>query len=156
GRRLGVNYGLDRVRFPAPVRAGANIRARVRLLEVQEIAGGLQLKWNITVECEGATKPSCVAGWLGGHYDRGVPPVIHIHLVRSRNGPGRGHSITCVPPRHTPCYTEPCEILCLGRGKEREAESVARHRVRGNRVPHGPRRSVGHPGAPAPGTIRRP
>jgi len=69
GRRLGVNYGLDRVRFPAPVRAGSNIRARVRLLDVQEIAGGLQLKWSITVECEGATKPSCVAEWLVRYYD---------------------------------------------------------------------------------------
>jgi acyl dehydratase len=61
---IGINYGLDRVRFPAPVPVGSRIRARVRLLAAEEIAEGLQAKWNITVECEGAPKPSCVADWI--------------------------------------------------------------------------------------------
>jgi acyl dehydratase len=66
--RMGINYGLDRVRFPAPVPVGSRVRARVRLLGAEEIQGGLQAKWNITVECEGAEKPSCVADWIVRYY----------------------------------------------------------------------------------------
>jgi acyl dehydratase len=56
-----VNYGLNRVRFPAPVKAGARIRARSTLKEVAEVAGGLQIVREVTVEIEGGDKPACVA-----------------------------------------------------------------------------------------------
>jgi len=63
-----VNYGLNKVRFPAPVRAGSRIRARVRLLKIEVIEGGAQLEWQVTVECEGAPKPVCVAELLLRRY----------------------------------------------------------------------------------------
>jgi acyl dehydratase len=56
-----VNYGLDRLRFPNAVRVGSRIRARIRLLGVEEVAGGLQLTEQYTVEIEGQAKPACVA-----------------------------------------------------------------------------------------------
>jgi acyl dehydratase len=68
GARLRINYGLDRVRFPAPVRAGSRIRARVVLHSVDDISGGLQAKLRVTVECEGSAKPACVAEWLIRYY----------------------------------------------------------------------------------------
>ena len=58
---MGVNYGLDKVRFPAPVPVGSRIRARLALDEVSEVAGGLQLKRTVTVEVEGGEKPAMVA-----------------------------------------------------------------------------------------------
>jgi acyl dehydratase len=58
---MGVNYGLDKVRFPAPVPVGSRIRARLALDEVSEVAGGLQLKRMVTVEVEGGEKPAMVA-----------------------------------------------------------------------------------------------
>ena len=63
-----INYGLNRVRFPAPVPAGARIRARSTLQAVDDIDGGVQLTWSITVECEGSPKPALVAEWLGRLY----------------------------------------------------------------------------------------
>jgi acyl dehydratase len=60
--RLSVNYGLNRVRFPAPVPAGSRLRARIKLLECQPLPdNGMQIVWEITVEREGADKPVCVA-----------------------------------------------------------------------------------------------
>jgi acyl dehydratase len=61
---MGVNYGLDRVRFPTPVPVGSRIRARLALDEVSEVAGGLQLKRTVTVEVEGSEKPAMVAQTL--------------------------------------------------------------------------------------------
>jgi acyl dehydratase len=61
---LGINYGLDRVRFPAPVPAGSRIRARFRVERVTEVAGGLQATIVATVEREGGEKPVCVAELL--------------------------------------------------------------------------------------------
>jgi acyl dehydratase len=58
---MGVNYGLDKVRFPAPVPVGSRIRARLALDEVTEVAGYLQLKRTVTVEVEGSEKPAMVA-----------------------------------------------------------------------------------------------
>ncbi|MCI0425406.1 MAG: MaoC family dehydratase [Actinobacteria bacterium] len=58
---MGVNYGLDRVRFPAPVPVGSRIRARLRLDGVTEVPGGLQLNRTVTVEVEGSDKPAMVA-----------------------------------------------------------------------------------------------
>jgi len=68
GVRMGINYGLNRVRFPAAVPAGSNVRARVALQSVEDISGGVQATWAVTVECEGAEKPSCVAEWLVRYY----------------------------------------------------------------------------------------
>jgi acyl dehydratase len=68
GVRLAVNYGLDRVRFPAPVPAGSSIRARIALQEVSEVSGGLQAKLLCTVECDAAAKPVCVAEWVVRYY----------------------------------------------------------------------------------------
>jgi acyl dehydratase len=58
---MGVNYGLDKVRFPAPVPVGSRIRVRVTLDEVSEVPGGLHLKQTITTEVEGEEKPAMVA-----------------------------------------------------------------------------------------------
>ncbi len=68
GIKMGINYGLNRVRFPAAVPAGANIRARLTLQALDQISGGLQATWNITVECQGSEKPCCVAEWLVRYY----------------------------------------------------------------------------------------
>lgn len=59
-----VNYGLDRVRFPAPVPAGARVRAHGKLTAVDEVPGGVQVLLKVTVECEGAAKPVCIAETL--------------------------------------------------------------------------------------------
>jgi len=61
GFSMGVNYGLNKVRFPSPVPVGAKLRLGVKLLAVEEIAGGLQNTMEFTYACEGASKPSCVA-----------------------------------------------------------------------------------------------
>jgi acyl dehydratase len=60
----GLNYGLDRVRFPAPLPVGARWRGGAELLDVTEIPGGLQMKVRVTIEVEGAEKPSMVADAL--------------------------------------------------------------------------------------------
>lgn len=59
--RMGVNYGLNRVRFPAPVPSGSRVRGHFKLLSYEAIEGGAQLTVEVTVECEGAAKPVCVA-----------------------------------------------------------------------------------------------
>jgi acyl dehydratase len=59
-----INYGFNRVRFPAAVPAGARIRVRSTLEAVEEIPGGAQLTWAVTVEIEGQPKPALVAQWL--------------------------------------------------------------------------------------------
>jgi acyl dehydratase len=68
GVRMGINYGLNRVRFVSPVPAGARIRGRFSLATVEEIKGGVQSTWNVTVEREGSDKPCCVAEWLVRYY----------------------------------------------------------------------------------------
>jgi len=64
GMRLGINYGLNRVRFTGPVPAGSRVRARFRLAAVEDIDRGVQVTWNVTVEREGEPKPVLVAEWL--------------------------------------------------------------------------------------------
>ncbi|MFV2020130.1 MaoC family dehydratase [Micromonospora sp. LOL_023] len=61
GARMSVNYGLDKVRFPAPVPAGARLRAVVDILDVSDVAGGVQVRYRVTVERDGGNKPVCVA-----------------------------------------------------------------------------------------------
>ena len=58
---MGVNYGLNRVRFPSPVPVGGKIRLRATLTDVEEIKGGLQLTVSAVIEREGDDKPACVA-----------------------------------------------------------------------------------------------
>ncbi|GAB3687774.1 MaoC family dehydratase [Saccharopolyspora tripterygii] len=62
--RMGINYGLNKVRFPSPVPVGARVRSTTELIDVTEIEGGLQLAVKATVEIEGADKPACVAEFL--------------------------------------------------------------------------------------------
>jgi acyl dehydratase len=59
--KMGVNYGLNKVRFPNPVPAGSKLRGRFTVKDVEDIAGGIQLTLLSTVEIEGADKPACVA-----------------------------------------------------------------------------------------------
>jgi acyl dehydratase len=68
-RKMGVNYGLNRVRFTAPVRSGSRVRARFTLLKYEPIEGnGVQVTWNAVVDIEGSDKPALVAEWIGRHY----------------------------------------------------------------------------------------
>jgi acyl dehydratase len=65
---MAINYGLNRVRFPAPVRAGSKIRARATLLSVKEVSGAYEAAFSVTVESEGGEKPCCVAESLVRYY----------------------------------------------------------------------------------------
>jgi acyl dehydratase len=69
GVRMGINYGLNRVRFMSPVPAGARIRGRFTLATLEQIKDGVQSTWNVTVEREGSDKPCCVAEWLVRYYE---------------------------------------------------------------------------------------
>lgn len=64
GMRLRVNYGLEKVRFPAPVVTGSRLRARSVVAAVEEVPGGVQIAYRITVEIEDGAKPACVAEQL--------------------------------------------------------------------------------------------
>jgi acyl dehydratase len=68
GVRLGVNYGLNRVRFVSPVRAGSNVRARITLQSLKDVTGGMEAVFSATVEVEGGDKPCCVAEWVVRYY----------------------------------------------------------------------------------------
>ena len=68
GVGIRINYGLNRVRFPSPVRAGSAIRARVTLLSVKESAAFVDITFSVTIEIQGADKPCCIAEWLVRYY----------------------------------------------------------------------------------------
>ena len=69
GSRMGVNYGLNKVRFTAPVPVGSRLRASMKLLAAEPIDNaGVQMTWEVTVEREGAAKPVCVAESLVRRY----------------------------------------------------------------------------------------
>lgn len=69
GAKMGVNYGLNRVRFPSPVPAGSRLRGRIKLLGCDPLPpDGVQLTWEVTVEREGSDKPVCVAESLSRSY----------------------------------------------------------------------------------------
>jgi acyl dehydratase len=68
GVRLGVNYGLNRVRFPVAVRSGSRIRARVALLNLRELPDSYEAIYSVTMEREDSEKPACVAEWIVRYY----------------------------------------------------------------------------------------
>lgn len=67
-RRMSVNYGLNKVRFPAPVPVGSRVRAGVEVLAVDEVPGGVQITARVTVERDGGDKPVCVAETVSRAY----------------------------------------------------------------------------------------
>jgi acyl dehydratase len=68
-QRAVVNYGLNRVRFTAPVRVGTRVRARFQVMNVTDVeGGGVQVLWDVTLDIEGGGKPACVAEFITRHY----------------------------------------------------------------------------------------
>jgi acyl dehydratase len=67
-RTMGVNYGLNKVRFTAPVPAGSKIRGRFTLSRLDPLDGGVQTTWNVVIEREGADKPVMIAESISRHY----------------------------------------------------------------------------------------
>ena len=67
-RKMGVNYGLNRVRFTAPVPSGSRVRGRFTLAKYEKLEGGVQVTWNTVLEREGGDKPVLIAQWIGRHY----------------------------------------------------------------------------------------
>jgi acyl dehydratase len=61
---MGVNYGFNRLRFTAPVKVGSRLRSRFGLKDLQRIEGGVQMVWDVVMECEGQDKPVLVAEWV--------------------------------------------------------------------------------------------
>jgi len=61
GAKMGVNYGTNKVRFPAAVKVGARIRGRAQVLEATDVPGGVQIVVRVTIEIEGGERPACVA-----------------------------------------------------------------------------------------------
>lgn len=69
GLRMGINYGLDRVRFPSPVRVGSRIRARSTMIDLQKTTdGGVQVVNRVVLEIENTSKPACVADLVSRYY----------------------------------------------------------------------------------------
>ncbi len=68
GVRMGVNYGLNKVRFPAPVQVGSRVRGHFKLTGFEPIEGGAQITFEVTMEREGSAKPVCVAESLSRRY----------------------------------------------------------------------------------------
>lgn len=68
GMRMGINYGLNRVRFPSAVRAGSQIRARVSLQSIKELSDCVEAVFAVSIECEGTDKPCCTAEWIVRYY----------------------------------------------------------------------------------------
>lgn len=66
--KMGINYGLNRLRFVSPVPSGSRVRARFTLQSVEDVAGGIQITWSVTCETEGGQKPALVAEWLVRYY----------------------------------------------------------------------------------------
>lgn len=69
GTRMAINYGLNKVRFPAPLPSGARVRGRCTLQHLERIDGGVQAVWRVLVERDGSAKPCCAAEWLVRYYD---------------------------------------------------------------------------------------
>ncbi len=69
GGSMTVNYGLNKVRFTAPLPSGSRIRGRFTPQRIEPVEGGGQVTWNVVVEREGAEKPCLVAEWLTRHHE---------------------------------------------------------------------------------------
>ncbi|HEX3765704.1 MAG TPA: MaoC family dehydratase [Kofleriaceae bacterium] len=67
-RTMGINYGLNKVRFTAPVPVGSRLRGRFTLRKVEPIDGGVQTTWSVVIEREGSDKPVMVAETIGRYY----------------------------------------------------------------------------------------
>jgi acyl dehydratase len=67
--RMSINYGSNKVRFTSPVPSGSRIRNRTALVELSEVPGGWQARWQVTVEIEGKDKPACVAEVISRMYE---------------------------------------------------------------------------------------
>jgi acyl dehydratase len=67
--KMGVNYGINRLRFTAPVPVGARIRARLTVKRLEELQGGVQVTWAVVLEREGSDKPCLIAEWLTRRYE---------------------------------------------------------------------------------------
>jgi len=68
GAKMGVNYGTNKVRFPAAVKVGARIRGRAQVLEATDVPGGVQIVVRVTIEIEGGDRPACVADTISRFY----------------------------------------------------------------------------------------
>jgi acyl dehydratase len=68
GVKMGINYGLNKVRFTSPVPVGSAVRGTIELTDVGDVAGGVQLVNKVTVEIEGSERPALVAEWLTRQY----------------------------------------------------------------------------------------
>jgi acyl dehydratase len=68
GTKMGVNYGLNKVRFTAPVPVGSKVRGSMDLLDVADVPGGVQMTTKVTVELAGSERPALVAEWLTRQY----------------------------------------------------------------------------------------
>jgi acyl dehydratase len=68
GLRMAINYGMNRMRFVAPVPAGSRIRARFMLVSVEDASGSVQVTWQVTIDREHSEKPCCVAEWIVRYY----------------------------------------------------------------------------------------
>ena len=66
--RMAINYGSNRVRFPAAVKVGSKIRARIKLLNTKVVEGGLEVIYEATLQAAGVEKPCCVAEWIVRYY----------------------------------------------------------------------------------------
>ena len=68
GARMGINYGLNKVRFPAPLPTGSRVRGRCTLQRIDAVDGGVQATWSVLIERDGSAKPCCAAEWLVRYY----------------------------------------------------------------------------------------
>ena len=69
GTSMGINYGCNKVRFPSPVLVGSRLRIGAAVAEVEDVAGGVQVVLDLTLEIDGGTKPACVAQVVYRYYD---------------------------------------------------------------------------------------
>ncbi|MCW2530077.1 MAG: hypothetical protein JWM76_4937, partial [Pseudonocardiales bacterium] len=69
GMKMGINYGLNKVRFPSPVLVGSRVRGRLTMIELEDVSGGaVQAVSRVTIETEGGSKPACVADMVARYY----------------------------------------------------------------------------------------
>ncbi len=68
GTKMGVNYGLNKVRFTSPVPVGSKVRGNIELVDIADVSGGVQMTTKVTVEIEGSERPALVAEWLTRQY----------------------------------------------------------------------------------------